>query len=83
MKCPKCGETLPFIICTNCGREYPEKGAFCCWCGHPSASETAHPQDNEADFSERKLCSDGACIGVINEKGVCGVCGKPYSGEAG
>ena len=24
------------------------------------------------------LCSDGTCIGVINEKGFCKVCGKPY-----
>ncbi len=23
-------------------------------------------------------CSDGSCIGIINENGVCGVCGKRY-----
>jgi hypothetical protein len=33
------------------------------------------------DFSERKLCSDGSCIGVINEEGICNICGKPYTGE--
>jgi hypothetical protein len=27
------------------------------------------------------LCSDGNCIGVVNEKGVCHICGKPYTGE--
>jgi hypothetical protein len=27
------------------------------------------------------LCSDGSCIGVINEKGICNVCGKLYIGE--
>ena len=83
MKCPKCDEILPFITCSNCGGEYPEKGVFCCWCGSPATPEAAQAQVNETDFSERKLCSDGTCIGVINEKGVCGVCGKPYSGEAG
>jgi len=29
------------------------------------------------DFSKRILCSDGACIGVVNEQGICKVCGKP------
>ena len=80
MKCPKCGETLSFITCTNCGGEYPEKGAYCCWCGNPTA--LAAGEKSETDFSDRKLCSDGTCIGVINEKGMCSVCGKPYSGEA-
>ena len=26
---------------------------------------------------ERILCDDGHCIGTINEKGVCNICGKP------
>jgi len=33
------------------------------------------------EFSERVVCSDGSCIGTINERGVCNVCGKPYAGE--
>jgi hypothetical protein len=32
----------------------------------------------ENDFSQRILCSDGNCIGVINEQGVCNTCGKRY-----
>lgn len=28
-------------------------------------------------FPERVLCSDGNCIGIINERGVCNICGKP------
>jgi hypothetical protein len=31
------------------------------------------------DVSERILCSDGNCVGTINKKGVCNICGKPYS----
>jgi hypothetical protein len=27
--------------------------------------------------AERILCSDGNCIGTINEKGFCNICGKP------
>jgi len=30
------------------------------------------------DPSTRILCSDEACIGIVNEKGFCKVCGKPY-----
>ncbi len=30
-----------------------------------------------SDWSERTLCSDGNCIGTINEKGYCCICGKP------
>lgn len=31
------------------------------------------------DFQERVPCSDGSCTGIINEKGYCGTCGKPYN----
>lgn len=31
------------------------------------------------DSSQRILCSDGNCIGTINENGVCNICGKPHS----
>ena len=34
----------------------------------------------EIDFSERILCSDGTCIGIV-EKGACKTCGKPYVPE--
>jgi hypothetical protein len=81
MKCPKCGAALPFITCPSCGGEYPEKGAYCCWCGIPAAHEA--DQESGTDFSDRKLCSDGTCIGVINEKGVCSICGMPYSEKTG
>ena len=33
------------------------------------------------DFDNRKLCSDGTCIGVIGPDGRCKECGKPYTGE--
>jgi hypothetical protein len=41
--------------------------------------------DRETDDSyilHRLLCSDGNCIGVINDMGYCKVCGKPYVGES-
>jgi len=77
MKCPHCGETFPFMLCPGCQKEIPEKSAFCCWCGNPVEMEK-----EETDFSQRILCSDGNCIGVINEDGTCNICGKPYLGTS-
>ncbi len=73
MKCPYCGEMISSISCQNCGGEIPEKSNFCCWCGNPAKKE------EPIDFSERVPCSDGTCVGIINEKGVCNICGKPYA----
>jgi len=40
--------------------------------------EDKREKEVEIDFSQRVPCSDGNCIGVINEQGVCNTCGKPY-----
>jgi hypothetical protein len=37
----------------------------------------------EIDLSERIPCHDGSCIGTINEKGVCNICGKPSVEQPG
>jgi hypothetical protein len=89
MRCEKCLlEIEKTTTCARCGTSVLELGPFCYLCGHDlrrSASETedmAHRAAgnvaDEIDFSTRLLCSDGACIGVINEHGVCKICGKPY-----
>lgn len=31
----------------------------------------------EQEEAERILCNDGCCIGTIDERGFCNVCGKP------
>ena len=33
------------------------------------------------DLTSRRLCPDGACIGVIGPDGRCKVCGTPYDGK--
>ncbi|MBI9075718.1 MAG: hypothetical protein JEZ02_09935 [Desulfatibacillum sp.] len=35
----------------------------------------------DEEWENRKLCSDGACIGVIGPDGRCKECGKPYGGN--
>jgi hypothetical protein len=66
---------IPSISCSSCGGEIPEKSLFCCWCGKPEKKE------EPVDSSERIPCRDGTCIGTVNEKGVCNICGKPYAGN--
>jgi hypothetical protein len=75
MKCPHCGNVISSISCPGCGGEIPEKSLFCCWCGNPVKKE----EQVQIDSSERIPCSDGNCIGTVNEKGACNICGKPYA----
>ena len=42
--------------------------------------EAAHPA---SDWDNRRLCSDGSCIGVIGPDGRCKECGKLHSIDAG
>ncbi len=37
--------------------------------------------DNDSDWDNRVLCSDGNCIGVIGSDGRCKECGKEYEGD--
>ena len=76
MKCPRCNETLPYIHCPQCGGETPEQSNYCCQCGGQIKRD-----EEGIDSSERIMCGDGNCIGIINEKGVCNICGKPLVGE--
>jgi predicted amidophosphoribosyltransferase len=81
MKCPHCGQALGERICPSCRSEVLEESSFCHRCGVSlEAPAAAPPEEEDTDFSKRTLCSDGTCIGVIDERGICKVCGKPYTG---
>ena len=75
MKCPYCSGILPFIICEACGGEVPEGSLYCNLCGNFLKKGKI-----QIDSTERIPCSDGNCIGTINEEGVCNICKKPYKG---
>ncbi len=84
MLCEKCGQEGDVVTCQQCGETILRLGSFCYKCGTPlSAVETTENESpEESEFSDRILCSDGTCIGVINQEGICKVCGKPYSPDA-
>ncbi len=89
MLCERCAlEIEKTTTCGRCGKSVLELGPFCYLCGHNLRKPTSETEESvpstadEIDFSTRLLCSDGACIGVVNEDGVCKVCGKPYASEA-
>jgi hypothetical protein len=76
MKCPHCDVEIRGIICMACGEETPPGSLYCYKCG----AEIELDEEASFDMDSRILCSDESCTGVINEEGVCGVCGKPYPG---
>ncbi len=45
-----------------------------------TAEAAPPPEQGADDWSRRRLCSDGDCIGVIGADGRCKECGKPYAG---
>ena len=90
MLCEKCSGEIEAVTCRNCGKDVMALGEFCYCCGSALRQQDQSPGGKERtgqdspdiiDFSSRILCSDGACIGVVNEQGVCKVCGKPYVPE--
>ena len=88
MLCEECSREIDVVVCGACGRSVLRLGPFCCHCGRRleneggGAADAGQQSDEEPDFSSRVLCSDGTCIGVINEQGICKVCGKPYDARS-
>ena len=46
-----------------------------------SSPSPEEPADEADEWKNRRLCSDGNCIGVIGPDGRCKECGKPYEGD--
>lgn len=83
MICEKCAAETETIPCARCGASIVKLGKYCYLCGAALETEAANAErDDELDLSARILCSDEACIGVVNEEGICKVCGKPYNPES-
>jgi hypothetical protein len=83
MICEKCAGETETMVCTHCGETVVKLGPYCYLCGK-AAVNTAEvaEQGDEIDLSARVLCSDEACIGVVNDEGFCKLCGKKYIPES-
>jgi hypothetical protein len=77
--------------CKECGRP-ADQAAEAAEAVQPAAAEPVEGQTRpcsqavfraapEDEWANRRLCSDGNCIGVIGTDGRCLECGKPYTGE--
>jgi hypothetical protein len=81
MRCPQCGKVIAVdptkTIFSRKMKGYPISKKQTKDLG-PSPKEKKMEEKEATDFSDRILCSDGNCTGVINEHGVCNVCGKPH-----
>jgi len=66
--------------CTACMKEIPEESRYCMYCGTFVEKTSAAEEGDAGSFEDRVPCSDGTCIGTI-ENGKCTICGKPYGEE--
>ena len=81
MICEKCAAEMDTLLCRGCGSTIIKLGPYCYSCGSAlTKEEPREVGDDEIDLSGRVLCSDGNCIGVV-ENGRCKLCGKPYVPE--
>ena len=79
----------PDGFCKECGRPGPDKpmSSTPASQSHDNSieSEDETPDDklneeeiiSDEEWENRKLCSDGSCIGVIGPDGLCKECGRP------
>jgi len=62
-------------VCPQCAEEVKAAAKICRFCRY----EFPQTEENrQKKVMGRIPCSDGSCIGTINENGVCRVCGKRY-----
>jgi hypothetical protein len=78
IKCPNCDQEIPGKECPDCGEMTPVESKYCINCGTVLQHEQEEiiSDDNDFDFENRVLCSDGTCTGIIID-GKCSECGKP------
>ena len=85
MKCPHCEKEIPGSPCPKCGETVYEDATYCMGCAAPLKESAPpvhqgknffdHGSDENIDFDNRVLCSDGTCTGIIVD-GRCTECGK-------
>ncbi|MGL4209746.1 MAG: double zinc ribbon domain-containing protein [Candidatus Adiutrix sp.] len=77
LECENCGHKPATTTCSSCKEKVPSWVTFCPHCGQsvkrkPLSALKGDPMSIE----NRRACSDGNCIGILDEGGRCVVCGK-------
>ena len=79
--------------CSMCAEKIKLEALKCRFCGEMFDKDEVNKQANKfkenaknklvnsEDFSDRILCSDGNCIGILGSDGNCKECGKPFGKE--
>ncbi len=62
--------------CHKCAMSIPDESRYCMYCGVLLKIPEDKKEEDESDWGNRVLCSDGRCTGTIVE-GKCTVCGMP------
>lgn len=84
LTCEACGHQMELTTCPFCQDFNLPAAKFCGSCGQKLSSAAVDPTQatntvDPYDVDNRVLCSDESCIGIINERGVCTECGRPYT----
>jgi hypothetical protein len=66
------------MICPKCTGTIPDVSRYCLHCGFFLSPNEPHEENEQIDWENRILCSDGTCTGTVVE-GRCTVCGKPFT----
>jgi len=80
MICEKCAQKAETFVWSHCNTDIVKLGPYCYMCGG-ALTAISQEEDGAVDIENRILCSDGNCIGVV-ENGVCKLCGKTYVPES-
>ncbi len=64
------------MFCKKCNLPIPEISRYCLHCGVFIKPAEEQEEQDQIDWDNRVLCSDGTCIGTIVD-GKCTVCAKP------
>ena len=81
VRCPSCQTTIEIAVVShqaNTSQDIRQKEKE----GISRTLQESNKVAQRNDFREKVLCSDGNCIGVIGEDGLCTVCKKPYEEDS-
>lgn len=68
------------MICYKCNESIPDISRYCLHCGTFLNTSEQEAEEEDIDWANRILCSDGNCVGTVVD-GKCRICGTPGPGK--